>query len=256
MNNTNNRDSRHHEALRVVSNDIGCSGYARPSAFMKYLQDTASMQHETNPPTTAELRAEMKKAFILSRISLSIKADLFEHDKIDCLAWIVPFRGMSIDRCHEIRRGGEIVALGAAVWAVCDTETRRFVRPEQKYFGFDFDEPHDFSCRRIVIPKELSPEEVGSFRVTWSAADMNRHLNNTVYADMFCDSLPEGVLDERRISEFTISFLREAPLGEILTISRVQDGGEPDETYYFTARLSDGNIAAEASFRLTDPSVR
>jgi acyl-ACP thioesterase len=248
------RDRKHHEALRVVSNDIGCSGYARPSAFMRYLQDTASMQHEMNPPTTAQLRAEMQRAFILSRISLSIKADLFEHDKIDCLAWIVPFRGMSIDRCYEISRGGETVALGAAVWAICDTETKRFVRPEQKHFGFGFSEPHDFPCRRIAIPRDINMEEVGEFRVAWSSADMNRHLNNTVYADMFCDYLPEGMLDDRRISEFTISFLREAPLGEILTISRVSDGGAPDETYYFTARLSDGNIAAEASFRLTAPT--
>ncbi|MGI6742839.1 MAG: acyl-ACP thioesterase domain-containing protein [Eubacteriales bacterium] len=247
------RDRKHRETIRVVSNDIGCGGYARPSAFMKYLQDTASMQHEMNPPTTAELRAEMQRAFIMSRISLSIKADLREHDEIDCFAWIAPIKGMSIDRCYEISRGGEIVALGAAVWAVCDTETRRFVRPEQKYFGFGFAEPHGFSCRRIAIPRDIDMEEAGEFRVAWSAADMNRHLNNTVYADMFCDFMPEGALDERRITEFTISFLREAPLGELLSISRVSDGGEPDETYYFTARLSDGNIAAEASFRLVRP---
>ena len=133
------RDRKHRETIRVVSNDIGCGGYARPSAFMKYLQDTASMQHEMNPPTTAELRAEMQRAFIMSRISLSIKADLREHDEIDCFAWIAPIKGMSIDRCYEITRGGETVALGAAVWAICDTETKRFVARNRSISASVFD---------------------------------------------------------------------------------------------------------------------
>ena len=121
----------------------------RPSAFMKY-SGHASMQHEMNPPTTAELRAEMQRAFIMSRISLSIKGICASTTR-STVSRIAPIKGMSIDRCYEITRGGETVALGRGGLGDMRHRNERFVRPEQ-HFGFGFSEPHG-SRRRIAIPR-------------------------------------------------------------------------------------------------------
>ena len=79
--------------------------------------------------------------------------------------------------------------------------------------------------------------------VSYGITDQNRHMNNTTYPDMYSSYLP---LDGYRIESITVSYLNEAPIGELLTVER----GESDGYYYFRTVREDGKVNSEAEIKL------
>ena len=86
---------------------------------------------------------------------------------------------------------------------------------------------------------------VGEYFASYSVCDVNGHMNNVRYIDMFTDYL-RGGLYNKRITNIDIAFVSEAPMGEILKVyaSREVDDGK----YYMRAVRSDGKVCAEAEF--------
>ena len=95
-----------------------------------------------------------------------------------------------------------------------------------------------------ILKKELQPV-VGAYNVTYADTDQNNHMNNTRYPDMYSNFLP---LSGKRIERITISYMNEAPAGDLLTVQRAEAMG----AYYFRTLRSDGKINSEAEIRLTD----
>jgi hypothetical protein len=79
------------------------------------------------------------------------------------------------------------------------------------------------------------------YAVGWSDTDVNRHMNNTRYADLTCDALADR-LTGHRIVDVQMHFAGETRLGDVVTLSV----GEADAAYVqgstlrgaaFTARV-------------------
>ena len=255
------RGNVHRERYRVSEHDVDFNGCARPSILLRYMQETNFLQHMNYPPTLAELREKRGRAFILSRLTMRMLLPLHSQEEIDVEAWLAPIKSTSLDRYNRIWRGGDLIAEMASFWALVDVRTKKLVRPEVEDMGFGFSEPLALEVKRLRIPRELHMEPVGRYHVGWSLIDVNRHMNNTYYPDMFLDFMPKGSLDGRAVSEMTIAYDREAPYGEDLVIRRASNGslmntasqsGEaaPTETVFFTAERSDGQLCTEASFTL------
>ena len=130
------------------------------------------------------------------------------------------------------------------MWAVVDIEKRTLVRANELPLPFPTLPPFDTKPKRFVMPHIEEMEQVGTYAVTYAQTDLNHHLNNTYYPDMFANFLP---LENRRISHLGIRFLKEAPMGECLTIYMQRDG----DTYHFLSLRQDGEVNAEAEFTLT-----
>ena len=255
------RGNIHKETYRVSEHDIDVNGVIRPALLLRYMQETNFLQHMNYPPTLAELREKRGRAFILSRLTMRIYKFLRSQDEIEVSSWITPIKGSSIDRCNRITHGGETAAEMVSFWALVDVNTKKLVRPEAEDMGFGYSEPLSFGVSRLRIPRELHMEPVGRYHVGWSLIDVNRHMNNTYYPDMFLDFMPDGSLEGRAVTEMTIAYDREAPYGEDLVIRRASNGSlmnsasgsngaVPTETVFFTAERSDGQLCTEASFTL------
>ena len=91
------------------------------------------------------------------------------------------------------------------------------------------------------MPAELS--EVGTYTVSYADTDQNRHMNNTRYADMYASFLP---MEGMRIRSLSISYLAEAPMGEVLRVFRVFKDG----VYYLRTVRADGKTNTEAEIIL------
>ena len=113
--------------------------------------------------------------------------------------------------------------------------------------GFDPDtETCDMKVGRPAIPRGKELSFVGERKVVYSDADMNMHMNNAHYPDMFCDYIPELV--GRRLAGFSISYANEARLNEKFDVLRYAEGND----FYFRTVLSDGKVGAEAKFTLAE----
>ena len=83
----------------------------------------------------------------------------------------------------------------------------------------------------------------------YSILDYNGHMNNTYYADILCDCVPELGAGTHRVESFRIHYNKEAPLGDILTIN----GANPEQgKYIFRSVKTNGEINIDAEIRLTE----
>lgn len=228
------------ENYRVNSHDCDESGRVRPSLILRYMQETANLQLRTLGPTTEQLISE-DRAFILSRINISIYGELHAYEDITVRSWACESRGATFNRCYEIRRGDELIAEAASVWGLIGISDRKIYRVDDVTLGFEVDEPLELdSPKRIHIPKDMNLTLVGERTIVYSDIDGNRHMNNTNYPDMLCCFIPE--VQHKRILSVAITFAAEAKQDETLKVYM----SEIDGTYYFRTIRSDGSTNVEA----------
>ncbi|MBR2930453.1 MAG: hypothetical protein IKC32_04410 [Clostridia bacterium] len=229
--------------IEVDVHDVDYNGVARTSALMRYIQSSAQMQLTENGMSYGEL-ANMNRAFLLSRITMEFTEPIYEYDRLNALTFPCESRGFSFFRCYALEKEGRTVGKAVSAWALIDTATHGLVRVDNFELGLETHEPHELVLARFIMPKCM--DEVGKFLVDYGSTDRNRHMNNTVYPDMFATYLP---LDGKRIHTISISYQAEAPMGELLTVLRgVDEGG----VYYFRTIRKDGRVNTEAQIILTD----
>lgn len=232
------------ETYRINTHDCDPTGTVRASLVLRYMQETANMQMKNLGPTNDELRRE-GRAFLLSRINMSLYHPLHAGDDITVESWACESRGVSFNRCFQIRRGDEVIAEAASVWGLVGINEHKLYRVEDITLGFGTDEPLELdSPRRVHIPKELNLALVGERPVVYSDLDVNNHMNNTNYPDMLCDFVPDMI--GKRVISLSISFANEARLGETLKVYMA----ESDGVYYFRTIRRDGLINVEAAMML------
>ncbi len=229
------------EEYRINSHDCALNGIVKPSAILRYMHETANLQMLNCGPSNDELRAD-NKAFILSKVNLSLYGSLHAFDYIKAETWAVESRGVSFYRCSRVWHGEELVAEMVAVFALVDIETKRLCKVNEIEFGFD-SEPNALELdlpSRFKIPQEIDLRLQGEYNVRYRDTDMNMHMNNTNYLDVFCDYLPD--MKNHRVITALISYQAEAPLGSTIKVYR----GKDDDAYYFRTIRDDGKVNAES----------
>ncbi len=236
------------EEHRVDAHDVDYQGLLRPSVMLRYIQDAAGHAHHCLGPTLEEMR-ERKLAYILSKVSMKLYGLPRVYEQIRALTWITPVKGYSFVRYGRILRGEEVLAEMSSVWAltdISDPAERKLLRGDTVALHFGTGEPLELGFSpRFRIPGDLLLTEAGKRQVLYADCDQNRHMNNTVYPDMFRGYAE--VQDGMRVSEFEVTYQTEAPMGDCLTVYRAVDG----ENHYFRSIRTDGKINAEARMVFT-----
>lgn len=227
--------------FRVSSHECDAEENVKPSAVLRYMQEAANLQLFTYGPSYEDLH-KSGKAFILSRINMSIYSPLHAYDNIKAETWGCESKGVSFTRCGRIYKGDSLVSELISVWALVDTESGKFCRVSDVKFGFECDgEVIDLDTpTRIKIPEEVNMGLVGEYNVRYSDCDINYHMNNTNYLDMYSNFLPPK--DRQKIANISVSYQSEAKIDSVLKVYR----GEYDGTYYFRTTTFDGKINSEA----------
>lgn len=204
------------------------------------MQDASNYNMEGESPSYNEL-FDSGLAFVLSRLRLSIYSPLHSHDEITVETWACESKGASFNRCYRIMKDDAIIAEAVTVWGLLDMNTHRLRRVDSVELGYSMDEMLELdSPARLRIPSDANLVLVGEHRVGYGEVDINRHLNNTYYPDMYCNFIPE--MEGNRVTSMGVSFLSEAPMGEQLKIYMA----EYDGIYYFRSVKEDGTTNAEA----------
>lgn len=233
------------EKYRIGAAETDINNIASPSALFRYMQDASDCHMVATGPSYDELLSR-GMSFVLSRVSLVLSDKLLHrHDEINVETFATPSRGVAFGRDYRITSGDSLVALASTVWALVDISSGSLVRTGDVELGYGEEPPIDIGMpTRWRIPRELSLDELGRYKVSYADADVNGHMNNTRYPDIFCAFA--GDMRGMTPSSMRINFITEAPLGELLFVTGASDG---QHRYIRTIR-EDGKINAEADIVL------
>lgn len=235
--------------------DTDSCHFLRPTAILMYMQETANHQCRDYNMDLNELYRNEGLGFLLSRIQIKIHKPLFAYENITVNTWCTESKSYAFMRYFDIWRGGEKVAEAMSTWALFDSNANILVRGTNFQREFPYDEAPDVRAfpPRAHIPTSVALEECGARKISYCDIDFNGHMNNTKYPDMVCDHLPD--MTGKWVSEISISYLKEASYGDVLTALRAP-APLPDEksgeAYYFRTLRSDGQVNIDAFVRLSD----
>ena len=230
--------------LGAAETDI--NSIASPSVILRYMQDSSNSQMSALKPSYEEL-IERGLSFILSKITVSLYGTLKAHESFTGETWACPSKGVTFNRCYRIMKDGNIIAEAASVWALIDVNERKLRRVSDVDFNYGEDAPLELDApTRFRIPSEVELTLAGERLVEYADCDLNGHMNNTRYPDIFCSYITS--MKNVRPAKMSINFVSEAPLGDSIKIYT----GFYDDAYYVRTVREDGKVNAEAEIILEE----
>lgn len=243
------------ESYELLWHDADANGVLRPSSLLRYMQETGNRQCRAYGYDLDRVFHEEGRGFLLARLQLAAYAPLHPYESIEVRTWCPPSRGYTFTRWFQVLRNGQTVAEALTSWALMDMRARSLCKVSDVTVKWEFPVGEMPDTARLPGKVRLSPtlpmDEVGARQVAWSDTDFNRHMNNTRYPDVVWDHLPPNAVDGRTLSTLSISYVKEAPLGETLRLFRAS-APTGDRSYLFKALRSNGDVCFEAECGVKD----
>jgi acyl-ACP thioesterase len=209
------------QKIQFESFDLAGSGFVRPSAVLRRLQQIAREDLLSFGVSYQDMR-EKNQAFVVSRMALSFARPVRGEVPLFLTSAANPTHGATFPRSFLIEDENGVLVRANSQWALLDFEKRSLLRASA--FPWELPAFEDLSegliCERLAVPKMKEPIYSDVRRVYPSMLDQNCHLNNCNYADLATDLFPCGTPE---VKEIQISFQKEAKLGEELLINAYRE---------------------------------
>ena len=212
------QDALYSLPLTVPSFDVGPSRTLRLSALLRWQQEAGERQvrrfHMDWEPLAARglafvLTRGWGKVYRLPRVGEEVTLETWS-DRVERAQF---YRGYRL-----LDGAGAPLTESFAAFCLVDVVSHRLTRPTPELAARLPTGSRETGCPLPAHLKDLPPlSPAGEWRVRRSSVDLNRHLNNTVYADLLTDFLPEP-LREAPIKGYALQYLTEAREGELLTL--------------------------------------
>lgn len=208
--------------------DIACymSDYnriLRPSAFLDCAQDIATKAAGSLDFGDTALKTH-NCVWILARQQVQFLKPVKFGDVVRLDSWHKGLKGINFMRDYQmLSEDGEPMVNSTSSWIIMDIAERRLCRDEAVMSRVPAEpqsEDHaiEAPCPKVVMPRSVQPELIGTHVVNYSDTDFNLHANNVKYTVWAIDALPESLVYEHFLKELTINFNREARRGETVEL--------------------------------------
>ena len=216
----------HTRAFRVHSYEVGPTGEAAPAALLNFLQEAAG-EHAADWGLSVPDLLPRGRTWVLSRHRLRIDRYPRLYDEVSVRTWPSALGGRFAVRDFELLGpDGAPLAVATSSWMILDIRTgkpvpieelvpARFVVPRRA-----LEDPFD------SLPKFDAAERELTFRVMVRDLDINRHVNNAVYAQWALEAAPPEAHEGARPVDIEISYRAMAYHGEEI-VSRLARAGPP-----------------------------
>lgn len=195
---------------------------ARVSVFLRIMGDYAGVDYTERGYGHDELW-DRGMVFLLSRVSVHFERMPRADEKLVFSTWEHGIEGPMFYRYFEITdESGDVIADASTAWLLVDPVSRKILRPGT--FNGEFRIVADKQVKagkpaRIKLPD--GAQTLGRRTAYYSDLDENGHMNNSHYADIAFDFLPEG-LRKKQITDFMINYNHEALEGDLLEIKAAE----------------------------------
>lgn len=211
--------------MQVRGFDCDGRGVLRAGSALRYLQEAAGAHLDSLGLGYGRLRDE-GVFFVLTGQALRILRPPREGERLLVATGPVAPHGARMFRETVLLGGdGALCAESQTAWALLDVGTGRPLRSSAfghrlPLLGGEWRPFADPS--RLRIPEPQQP--CGEREVRASDLDANRHMNNTVYADVALDCFPDELLASDGIGRLFVRYQRQARLGERIVLRRERLG--------------------------------
>ena len=244
-----NMKKKYTEETRIGTYNCDRNRVVKLSGILQATQEAGRKQMAIQKPSYDDLQAE-GKALMLSRLDLEIYETLYFDELVTISSWPCESARATFLRRYVIERDGRVIIEASTQWALVDMETRKVLKTEEVDFSnYYMGEYKELYKEKLRLPKDAKLNEVGKYEIHYSDLDYNGHMNNTYYADVLCDRVPEIEAGTHRIGSFRIHYSKEASLGETFTIMR---GKNADGKYMFKTLKENGEVNITAEIGLTE----
>jgi medium-chain acyl-[acyl-carrier-protein] hydrolase len=211
------------ETFRVRTFDCGADGGIHLFSLMQYLQETA-VDHAEELGFGFARMSEMNAYWVLSNIRIEITRLPRRDEKVTIRTWPSGYtRAVAMrEFVGKDRNGGELFRAGSD-WMVLNKKTNRL----RNLFRLDLGLP---KTGQKVLPgqlKRLEPhrrcQSIERIRVSYSAIDLNGHVNNTEYVRWGIDALRRGFPFDKAVRSLQATYLSEVFEGDEIDIGVSSD---------------------------------
>lgn len=189
----------------------------------------------------AQLRAK-NRAFVLAKLRIDVERLPVQGEEVKLVTMAYGPKRIVYQRVTQIRTPEDEVLVSVdSRWTMIDTATWRITRDVETGLVEQMLPVQEFADIRMQNVEYTG--EKPAVQVRYSMLDVNRHVNNAVYADWVSDALAEELIGGKKFRMLTLNYNREARIGAEVKLQYACEGG----VHYIRGEHEGGQcFAAEA----------
>ena len=215
--------------FQVRSYEVDLTGRVSPQTLLNYLQDAAGEHADRLGLSVTDLfRKGM--TWVLSRYHVRFSAYPPVGQRLRVQTWPSGRSGrFALRDFLVVDEQGRPVAAATSSWMVISLETGRPVRLEEALPDYSVLARRALEDDFSALPKIEHPQGETCFRVRMADLDINRHVNNVIYAAWALESAPEHIMLEWRPASIEIAFRSSANYGDrvLSRVTALEEKGDP-----------------------------
>lgn len=203
---------------------LDVNGHVKPSALLRVISVISDNHALDLGLGYSELMAR-DIAFLLHRLRLQIAVMPKYRQVIRAQTWPNRIAGASFVRSGHFlavsddrQTTGNTLVAWTHTYTIVDMVKRKLLRPSALGVELPLLGLRGLDCNpdKLTIPEHMTPAL--QHTVSYSDMDCNQHMNHQVYADILMNALPHEHIQGGTIGEFTINFVHEALLGDVIDV--------------------------------------
>lgn len=195
------------ETFKIRAYDIDSQKRVTIPALMKCMHE-AAMSNSIHLKVSVWDLEPHSISWVLMRKKLTIHRYPLFGEQIQVQTYPAGFEKFFTYRDYQVHDAqGVLIAEAATTWLLMDTATRKMARIP------DFIANMEMPDRATCLPRlPLKLAKFGKatlekqFRVGWHELDFNMHLNNLYYLQWILETLPDEVLQNKRLKDINILY--------------------------------------------------
>lgn len=200
----------------VQYNEADQRGFVRPVALLNYLQSVAGYHAATLGVSVADL-VKSGHTWVLSRIHLAMDSYPQGGDSVRIRTWPAVRDNLFTVRDFKLfDKVGVTIGRATTSWALLSLATRRLVKLNDVLPMYQLNPERALNDPFRTLPALEKSEFELRLPVLRGDLDINRHVNNTVYAGWALETIPEEVDCLCHLASIEIGFRAEALYGDVI----------------------------------------
>ena len=217
--------------ILLRSKDVDLYRRLRSSVLFELLQE-AAITHTEELGMGREKTLDKGLLWVVTMQRAEIRRMPEYDERIVLRSWPGKTMHVFFPRHYSIStEDGELLLRANALWMLVDAQTRRMVFPDRHGIVIEGSTLPD-ELPLPVSPARLPLTEESRFTVPYSYVDLNGHMNNTRYFDLFEDLIPAAA-EGKRLRAVETEYLSEVCLGKTLALRWGRENGR----YYLEGAL-------------------